>query len=124
MRRLLARFSESEASNHTASLTAFITATPELKFGTHSYSHRFKMPQSPPRYRRRFCRGRRRVHDQEARHGPKSPVIATPLSAALRILALFSRPACSSSESSGSRTSTMPPRPTTLGNDNVTPSFL
>jgi hypothetical protein len=52
------------------------------------------------------------------------PCSRTLSSAALRILALFSRPACSSSESSDSRTSMMPPRPTTLGKDNVTPSFL
>ena len=37
MRRSLAKFSESEASNHTPSLADFITTTPELKFfGTHS----------------------------------------------------------------------------------------
>src|SRR5260370_27728934 len=37
MRRFLARFSESEASNHMPSLADFITATPELKFfGTHT----------------------------------------------------------------------------------------
>src|SRR5580692_813559 len=37
MRRFRARFSESEASNHTPSLAAFTTTTPELKFfGTHN----------------------------------------------------------------------------------------
>ena len=37
MRRSLAKFNESEASNHTPSWADFITATPELKFfGTHN----------------------------------------------------------------------------------------
>jgi hypothetical protein len=36
MRRFLARFSESEASNHTPSLADFITITPELEFSVHT----------------------------------------------------------------------------------------
>ena len=36
MRRFLAKFSESEASNHTPSLAAFTTNTPELKFSVHT----------------------------------------------------------------------------------------
>src|ERR1700738_5055833 len=36
MRRSLAKFSESEASNHTPSLTDFTTTTPELKFSVHT----------------------------------------------------------------------------------------
>ena len=36
MRRFLARFSESEASNHTPSLADFTTTTPELKFSVHT----------------------------------------------------------------------------------------
>jgi hypothetical protein len=36
MRRSLAKFSESEASNHTPSLAAFTTTTPELKFSVHT----------------------------------------------------------------------------------------
>src|SRR5580693_4772935 len=36
MRRSLATFSESEASNHTPSLAAFTTSTPELKFSVHT----------------------------------------------------------------------------------------
>src|SRR5260370_14261688 len=35
MRRSLAKFSESEASNHTPSLADFPTTTPELKFSVH-----------------------------------------------------------------------------------------
>jgi hypothetical protein len=36
MRRSLAKFSESEASNHTPSLAGFTTTTPELKFSVHT----------------------------------------------------------------------------------------
>ena len=36
MRRLIVRFSESEASNHTPSLADFTTTTPELKFSVHT----------------------------------------------------------------------------------------
>jgi hypothetical protein len=36
MRRSLATFSESEASNHTTSLADFTTTTPELKFSAHT----------------------------------------------------------------------------------------
>src|ERR1700692_1494532 len=36
MRRSLAKFSESEASNHTPSLADFTTSTPELKFSVHT----------------------------------------------------------------------------------------
>ena len=36
MRRSLARFSESEASNHTPSLADFTTTTPEFKFSVHT----------------------------------------------------------------------------------------
>jgi hypothetical protein len=36
MRRSLATFSESEASNHTPSLADFTTTTPELKFSVHT----------------------------------------------------------------------------------------
>src|SRR5882762_3011094 len=36
MRRSLAKFSESEASNHTPSLADFTTTTPELKFSVHT----------------------------------------------------------------------------------------
>src|ERR1700722_1097547 len=36
MRRSLANFSESEASNHTPSFAAFTTATPELKVSVHT----------------------------------------------------------------------------------------
>src|ERR1700732_4202945 len=36
MRRFLARFSESEASNHTPSLADFTTTTAELKFSVHT----------------------------------------------------------------------------------------
>ena len=36
MRRSLAKFSESEASNHTPSLADFSTTTPELKFSVHT----------------------------------------------------------------------------------------
>src|SRR6202140_2481150 len=41
MRRSLAKFSESEASNHTPSLADFTTTTPELKFSvyTHPVEH-------------------------------------------------------------------------------------
>ena len=38
MRRSLAKFSESEASNHTPSLADFTTTTPELKFSVHTTS--------------------------------------------------------------------------------------
>src|ERR1700730_14049223 len=36
MRRSLAKFSESEASNHTPSFADFTTTTPELKFSVHT----------------------------------------------------------------------------------------
>jgi polyhydroxyalkanoate synthase len=36
MRRSLAKFSESEVSNHTPSLADFTTTTPELKFSVHT----------------------------------------------------------------------------------------
>src|SRR5216683_2084574 len=36
MRRSLAKFSESETSNHTPSWADFITATPELEFSVHT----------------------------------------------------------------------------------------
>jgi hypothetical protein len=36
MRRSLAKFSESEASNHTPSLADFTTTMPELKFSVHT----------------------------------------------------------------------------------------
>jgi hypothetical protein len=36
MRRSLAKFSESEASNHTPSSADFTTSTPELKFSVHT----------------------------------------------------------------------------------------
>jgi len=36
MRWSLAKFSDSEASNHTASLADFTTTTPELKFSVHT----------------------------------------------------------------------------------------
>jgi hypothetical protein len=36
MHRSLAKFSESEASNHTPSLADFTTTTPELKFSVHT----------------------------------------------------------------------------------------
>jgi class 3 adenylate cyclase len=36
MRRSLAKFSESEASNHTPSLADFITTTSELRFSVHT----------------------------------------------------------------------------------------
>jgi hypothetical protein len=36
MRRSLAKFGESEASNHTPSLADFTTTTPELKFSVHT----------------------------------------------------------------------------------------
>jgi hypothetical protein len=36
MRRSLAKFSESEVSNHTPSLADFTTTTPELKFPVHT----------------------------------------------------------------------------------------
>src|ERR1700676_3078855 len=36
MRRSLAKFSESEASNHTPSLADFTTTTPDLKFSVHT----------------------------------------------------------------------------------------
>ena len=36
MRQSLAKFSESEASNHTPSLADFTTTTPELKFSVHT----------------------------------------------------------------------------------------
>jgi hypothetical protein len=36
MRRSLAKFSGSEASNHTPSLADFTTTTPELKFSVHT----------------------------------------------------------------------------------------
>src|SRR5258705_9185134 len=36
MRRSLAKFSESEASNHTPSSVDFTTTTPELKFSVHT----------------------------------------------------------------------------------------
>src|ERR1700676_2486400 len=39
MRRSLARFSDSEASNHTPSWADFTTTTPELKFSVHSGAH-------------------------------------------------------------------------------------
>src|SRR4030088_857873 len=39
MRRSLAKFSESEASNHTPSLADFTTTTPELKFSVHTGPH-------------------------------------------------------------------------------------
>jgi hypothetical protein len=38
MRRSLAKFSESEVSNHTPSLADFTTTTPELKFSVHTGS--------------------------------------------------------------------------------------
>ena len=40
MRRSLAKFSESEVSNHTPSLADFTTTTPELKFSVHT-THRY-----------------------------------------------------------------------------------
>src|SRR3981189_692198 len=39
MRRSLAKFSESEASNHPPSLADFTTTTPELKFSVHTGPH-------------------------------------------------------------------------------------
>jgi hypothetical protein len=39
MRRFLARFSESEASNHTLFLAGFTTTTLELKFSVHTPWH-------------------------------------------------------------------------------------
>jgi hypothetical protein len=36
MHQSLAKFSESEASNHTPSLADFTTTTPELKFSVHT----------------------------------------------------------------------------------------
>jgi len=36
MHQSLAKFSESEASNHTPSLVDFTTTTPELKFSVHT----------------------------------------------------------------------------------------
>jgi hypothetical protein len=36
MRRSLAKFSESEASNHAPSLADFTTTTPELRFSVHT----------------------------------------------------------------------------------------
>src|SRR5258707_12348218 len=39
MRRSLAKFRESEASNHTPSLADFTTTTPELKFSVHTGSY-------------------------------------------------------------------------------------
>src|ERR1700682_6114565 len=39
MRRSLAKFSESEVSNHTPSLADFTTTTPELKFSVHTATH-------------------------------------------------------------------------------------
>jgi hypothetical protein len=52
MRRSLAKFSESEASNHTPSLAAFTTTTPELKFSVHTAALLAKWPprnfQPPP----------------------------------------------------------------------------
>jgi hypothetical protein len=42
MHQSLAKFSESEASNHTPSLADFTTTTPELKFSVGTYSVREK----------------------------------------------------------------------------------
>src|ERR1700719_1786574 len=39
IRQSLAKFSESEASNHTPSLAGFTTSTPELKFSVHTGSN-------------------------------------------------------------------------------------
>src|SRR6266481_285560 len=50
MRRSLAKFSESEASNHTPSLADFTTTTPELKFSVHTARH--FLHSSASRYRR------------------------------------------------------------------------
>ncbi len=46
MRRSLAKFSESEASNHTPSLAAFTTTTPELKFSVHTGAHAEAIPRA------------------------------------------------------------------------------
>jgi hypothetical protein len=40
MHQSLAKFSESEASNHTPSLADFTTTTPELKFSVHTATQR------------------------------------------------------------------------------------
>ena len=42
MRRSLAKFSESEVSNHTPSLADFTTTTPELKFSVHTGKYQSK----------------------------------------------------------------------------------
>src|SRR6267378_3220041 len=47
MRRSLAKFSESEASNHTPSLADFTTTTPELKFSVHTGSSRLLLSPRP-----------------------------------------------------------------------------
>ena len=43
MLRSLAKFSESEGSNHTPSLADFTTATPELKFSVHTAPDRMRL---------------------------------------------------------------------------------
>jgi hypothetical protein len=52
MRRSLAKFSESEALNHTPSLADFTTTTPELKFSVHTPGFRsikpFKVVRNDP----------------------------------------------------------------------------
>src|ERR1700737_1334490 len=58
MRRSLAKFSESEASNHTPSLADFTTTTPELKFSVHA----------PPLQCR--CRSRARASLRNRHQGP------------------------------------------------------
>src|SRR5712692_6109623 len=53
MLRSLAKFSESEASNHTPSLADFTTTTPELKFSVHT-----PIPTLTPRLSQWLPRGR------------------------------------------------------------------
>src|ERR1700737_1242873 len=47
MRRSLAKFSESEASNHTPSLADFTTTTPELKFSVPGDEHKGGPRETP-----------------------------------------------------------------------------
>src|SRR6476660_9601159 len=63
MRRSLAKFSESEASNHTPSSADFTTTMPELKFSVHTDGFR-----KPIRYRNRSdisCRYSQRVRSPQ-----------------------------------------------------------
>src|ERR1700694_4852964 len=59
MRRSLAKFSESEVSNHTPSLADFTTTTPELKFSVHTGA------EMPILQERPLCAAR--AHDQADR---------------------------------------------------------